>query len=81
MYLSFNISIKDIFGAMRESDEREMAKLLKTSLGGGLTEESEQLLNDLKYAIGSGAGCIELAQIAREIYKLNENNKLIKIAD
>lgn len=77
MYLDFNIDVSDIFGSMSESDEREMANLLNTSLGGGLTEKAISLLNDLKYAIANNAGSDVLSKFAMDIYKLNESNELI----
>lgn len=77
MYLEFETSVEEVFGAMSESDKREMADLLKTALGGGLTEKAISLLNDLKYAVANNAGSDVLSKIAIDIYKLNENEELI----
>lgn len=77
MDLEFDISVRKVFGAMSESDEREMADILKTALGGGLTEKAISLLNDLKYAVANNAGSDVLSKIAMDIYKLNENKELI----
>jgi hypothetical protein len=75
--MNLDFGIRKIFGAMRESDEREMDDLLKISLGGGLTEKAISLLNDLKYAVANNAGSVALSKIAMDIYKLNENKELI----
>ena len=77
MNLDFDIGVRKIFGSMSESDEREMADLLKTALGGGLTEKAISLLNDLKYAVANNAGSDVLSKFAIDIYKLNENKELI----
>lgn len=45
MDLNFNISVKEVFENMSKSDKEEMADLLKTSLGGGLTKKEISLLN------------------------------------
>ena len=45
MYLNFETSVEEVFGSMSESDKEEMADLLKTSLGGGLTKKEISLLN------------------------------------
>ena len=77
MYLDFETSVEEVFGSMSESDKEEMANLLKTSLGGGLTEKAISLLNDLKYAVANNAGSLTLRKFAMDIYKLNENKELI----
>ena len=77
MNLDFETSVEEVFGSMSESDKEEMANLLKTSLGGGLTEKAISLLNDLKYAVANNAGSDVLSKFAMDIYKLNENKELI----
>ena len=79
MNLDFDISVKEVFENLSESDKEEMANLLKTSLGGGLTEKAISLLNDLKYAIANNAGSAALSKFAMDIYKLNENKELTNI--
>lgn len=77
MYLDFETSVEEVFESMSESEEKEMADFLKTSLGWGLTEKAISLLNDLKYAIANNAGSDVLSKFAMDIYKLNESNELI----